>query len=135
MGLGVGVGLSLSSGAPLTPLAANPNYTNGGEIPEAPRGSGIQTVDGFRTRTPFQSEVSLQASYKLNLGGSRTVTLLADVFNLFDTRTVLMYDQWTQLTGPVPNPDFGAPITQVLAGAPPQFQTPRQIRLGARVSF
>ena len=27
---------------------------NGGEIPEAPRGSGIQTVDGFKTRTPFQ---------------------------------------------------------------------------------
>src|SRR5207244_5228625 len=68
MGLGVGVGLNLSSGAPLTPLAANPNYTNGGEIPEAPRGSGIQSIDGFTTRTPFQSEVSLQTSYRLNLG-------------------------------------------------------------------
>lgn len=134
-GLGIGVGLNLGSGAPLTPLAANPNYTNGGEIPEAPRGSGIQTVDGFKTRTPFQSEVSAQASYKLTLGGSRSLTLLADVFNLFNSQTVLMYDQWTQLTGPVPNPDFGAPITQVLAGAPPQFQTPRQIRLGARFSF
>jgi outer membrane receptor protein involved in Fe transport len=135
IGLGIGVGLNLSSGAPLTPLAANPNYANGGEIPEAPRGSGIQTIDGFKTRTPFQSEVSLQASYRLNLGGSRNITLLADIFNLFDTQTVLMYDQWTQLTGPAPNPDFGAPITQVLAGAPPQFQTPRQIRLGARFSF
>jgi hypothetical protein len=135
MGLGVGVGLNVSSGAPLTALAANPNYANGGEIPEGPRGSGIQTIDGFKTRTPFLSEVSLQASYKLNLGGSRNLTLLADVFNLFDTQTVLMYDQWTQLTGPAPNPDFGAPITQVLAGAPPQFQTPRQLRLGARFSF
>jgi hypothetical protein len=56
MGFGVGVGLNLSSGAPLTPLAANPNYTNGGEIPEGSRGSGIQTTDGFKTRTPFQSE-------------------------------------------------------------------------------
>jgi outer membrane receptor protein involved in Fe transport len=135
MGLGIGVGVNLSSGAPLTPLAANPNYTNGGEIPEASRGSGIQTIDGFKTRTPLQSDVSLQASYVLKLGGSRNVTLLADVFNLFDAQTVLMYDQWTQLTGPAPNPDFGAPITQVLAGAPPQFQTPRQIRLGARFSF
>jgi outer membrane receptor protein involved in Fe transport len=135
MGFGVGVGLNLSSGAPLTPLAANPNYTNGGEIPEGSRGSGIQTIDGFKTRTPFQSEVSLQASYKLILWASRNITLLADVFNMFDTQTVLMSDQWTQLTGPVPNPDFGAPITQVLAGAPPQFQTPRQIRLGARFSF
>jgi outer membrane receptor protein involved in Fe transport len=135
MGLGIGVGLNLSSGAPLTPLAANPNYTNGGEIPEAPRGSGIQTVDGFKTRTPFQTDFSAQLSYVIKLGGNRNVTLLADVFNLFDSQTVLMFDQWTQLTGPAPNPDFGAPITQVLAGAPPQFQTPRQIRLGARLSF
>ena len=135
MGLGFGLGLNLSSGAPLTPLAANPNYTNGGEIPEAPRGSGIQTIDGFKTRTPFQTNVDAQMSYVIKLRSSRNITLLADVFNLFDTQTVLMYDQWTQLTGPAPNPDFGAPITQVLAGAPPQFQTPRQIRLGARLSF
>jgi len=135
MGLGVGVGLTLSSGAPLTPLAANPNYTNGGEIPEASRGAGLQTIDGFKTRTPFQSTVDLQAAYVLKLGGARNVTLLADVFNLFDTQTTLMYDQWTQLTGPITNPDFGAPITHVLSGAPPQFQAPRQVRLGARFTF
>lgn len=135
MGLGVGVGMNLGSGAPLTPLAVNPNYTNGGEIPEGPRGSGIQTIDGFKTRTPFQTNVDLQASYRLRLGDNQNVTLLADIFNLFDTNTVTMYDQWTELDGPVPNPDFGAPITQVLGGSPPQFQPPRQFRLGARWSF
>ena len=135
VGLSFGAGLDLSSGAPLTPLAANPNYTNGGEIPEGPRGSGIQTIDGFRTRTPFQSLVSLQASYQFKLGGTRNFTVLADVFNLFNTQTVLMYDQWTQLTGPADNLDFGKPVTQVLGGAPPQFQTPRQVRLGARFFF
>lgn len=135
MGLGLGLGLNLSSGAPLTPLAANPNYANGGEIPEGARGSGFQTIDGFKTRTPFQKDLSFQAAYRVRFGGDRNLTLLADVFNLFDTQTVLMYDQWTQLTGPAPNPDFGAPITQVLLGAPPQFQTPRQVRLGARFSF
>jgi len=67
--------------------------------------------------------------------GSRSVTVLADVFNLFDAQTVLMYDQWTQLTGPAPNPDFGKPVTQVLGGAPPQFQTPRQVRFGVRFNF
>jgi hypothetical protein len=133
--IGVGMSLNLSSGAPLTPLAANPIYTNGGEIPEAPRGSGIQTIDGLKTRTPFLTDVALQASYVIKLGAARKVTLLAEVFNVFDTQRVTMYDQWTQLTGPVPNPDFGAPITQVLPGTPPQFQTPRQIRLGVRVSF
>ena len=135
IGFSVGAGIDLSSGAPLTPLAANPNYTNGGEIPTAPRGSGLQTVDGFKTRTPFQSLVNLQASYQFKVGGRRNFTVLADVFNLFDTKTVLMYDQWTQLTGPEDNPDFGKPVTQVLLGAPPQFQTPRQIRLGARFFF
>ena len=135
MGLGIGVGVNAGSGAPLTPLAAHPNYANGGEIPAAPRGSGIQTLDGFKKRTPVLTDVNLQASYKLRLGGNYNVTLLADVFNLFDSQTVLMYDQWTQLTGPAPNPDFGAPVTQVLGGAPPQFQAPRQVRLGARFSF
>src|SRR5262249_10818317 len=52
MGLNVGLGLNVSSGKPLTPFDPNPNYQNGGEIPDAPRGSGIQTVDGFKTRTP-----------------------------------------------------------------------------------
>jgi hypothetical protein len=135
VGLSLGAGVDLSSGAPLTPFAASPNYTNGGEIPEAPRGSGIQTVDGFKTRTPFQSLVNLQASYQFKLGGQRNFTVLADVFNLFDTQTVLMYDQWTDLTFTNPNPDIGKPITQVLLGKPPQFQTPRQIRLGARFFF
>jgi len=36
-------GLNVSSGKPLTALAANPVYQNGGEIPLTPR------VDGFLT--------------------------------------------------------------------------------------
>src|SRR5205823_11034834 len=70
-GLNVGVGLNVSSGKPLTPLAPNPNgnYQNGGEIPTAPRGSGIQVKtatgasDGTRTRAPVLSQVDLQAAY------------------------------------------------------------------------
>jgi hypothetical protein len=134
-GLNVGLSLNVVSGAPLTPLAANPSYDNGGEIPAAPRGSGIQTVDGFRTRTPVVTDVDLQASYKLNLGGRRALTLVADAFNLFNSQTVLMNDQWTELSFQVPNPDIGKPITQVLPGHPPQFQTPFQLRVGARLSF
>jgi len=135
VGVNVGLGMTFISGAPLTPLAANPNYSNGGEIPEAPRGSGIQTIDGFKTRTPFLKTVNAQVSYTLKFGGKTGVTLLADVFNLLNSQDAVMYDQWTQLTGPAPNPDFGAPITHVLLGFPPQFQTPRQVRLGARILF
>jgi outer membrane receptor protein involved in Fe transport len=92
-------------------------------------------VDGFKTRTPVLTNVDLQASYKFNLGGNRALTLLADAFNLFNTQKVTMYDQWTELSFQVPNPDFGKPITQVLSEHPPQFQSPFQLRVGARFSF
>jgi len=132
--LNLGVGINGSSGAPLTPLAPNPNYSNGGEIPTAPRGSGIQTVDGFITRAPFTTQVDFQAAYNLKMGGARRLTLLADIFNLFDQQTVLNYDAWTSLTfgGPA-NPNYGQPTSQIIAG--PQIQAPRQIRLGARFQF
>jgi hypothetical protein len=135
MGLSLGLGLTSGSGRPLTPFAANPNYDSGGEIPVAPRGSGIQTVDGFKTRTPWLTSLDAQASYALKLGGVRQVTLLADVFNLLNTQTVLLYDYWTQIDSSTPNPDFGKPISQLFGGAPPQFQTPRQIRFGLRFAF
>jgi hypothetical protein len=135
MGLRFGIGLTATSGKPLTPLAANPWYTNGGEIPEAPRGSGIQTVDGFRERTPFESQFDMQAAYSLNIGGNRRVTLLADVFNLFNTRRVTDYDSWTELGFGIPNPDFGQPIERLSGGSQPTFRTPFQLRFGARFEF
>jgi len=135
-GVNLGVGLNLSQGAPLTAFAAHPLYSNGGEIPETARGAGIDTVDGFKTRTPFLTQLDLQGSYKLKLGKRRNdLTLLADVFNLFDSQTALTYDQWTELSFGVPNPDFGKPETQVILGAPPQFQAPLSVRVGARFSF
>ena len=135
-GLNLGLGWNISSGKPLTALAPNPNYTNSGEIPTGPRGSGIQTIDGFKTRTPVQTQTDLQASYVVKLGGPRRVTLLADVFNVFNQTRVLDYDNYTSLSfGAGDNPDMGAPISNVFAGAPPQFQTPLQMRVGFRFEF
>ena len=88
-GLNLGGGVNVSSGAPLTPLAAHPNYTTGGEIPEAARGAGFETIDGFKTRTPVVGRVDMQASYRVPFGGAVHLTLLGDVFNLFDARTTL----------------------------------------------
>jgi len=134
-GFNLGTGVNLSSGKPLTPMAANPNYGSKGEIPTAARGSGIQTIDGFMKRTPFESQVDLQAAYALQLGGERRVTLLADVFNLFNERRTLNYNQNTQLNnGPV-DPDFGKPISTIFAGNPPQFQVPISVRVGLRYEF
>jgi len=136
--LNLGVGISLVSGKPMTPMDPNPNtnYQNGGEIPDAARGTGIQTVDGFKTRSPFQSQVDFQAAYQLKIGGVRQLSLMADIFNLFNQQTVLDYDAWTSITyGAGPNPNFGLPTTSVLSGNPPQYQIPRQIRLGVRFQF
>jgi hypothetical protein len=135
MGLNISAGLNLSSGKPLTALAANPNlnYQNGGEIPETPRGDGFQTSDGFRTRTPFQRDFDAHASYILRLG-TKNLVLLADVFNVFNSQTVLDYDNWTESTFGAPNPDFGrAGVSSVIAGQ--QIQAPRQVRVGARFEF
>jgi outer membrane receptor for Fe3+-dicitrate len=119
-----------------TPLAPNPSYSNGGEIPVAARGAGIQTVDGFKTRTPFQSQLDFQAAYDFKFGGSRKVSLMADIFNLFNQQTVLDYDNFTQITfGAGANPNAGLATSSVFAGNPPQFQTPRQARVGVRLSF
>ena len=135
MGLNLGTGINLSSGKPFTPLASNPNYANTGEIPMSARGSGILTIDGFKKRSPFESQVDMQASYALKMGGERRVTLLADLFNLFNQRRATSYDQNTMLTYPSPNPDFGKPISTIFAGNPPQFQAPFNARVGVRFEF
>ncbi len=134
-GLNVGLGVNLSNGSPMTPFAANPNYDSAGEIPEAARGTGIQTVDGFRTRTPFESQVDLQASYALKLAGGRKLTFVANVFNLFNERRVTFYDQATDLDASTINPDFGKPINTLLSGSPPQYQAPASFRVGIRFEF
>ena len=130
--LGIGLAFNGSSGKPLTPLAANPNYGNGGEIPTAPRGSGIQTIDGFKTRTPFEYQLDAQASYNLRFG-DRRITLLADAFNLFNLRRTVDYNAWTDLAFETPNPDFGTPTSQLVAG--PAFQAPFALRVGARFEW
>jgi outer membrane receptor protein involved in Fe transport len=136
-GLNAGVGVQMSSGKPLTPLAANPNinYQNGGEIPECPRGCGIQTIDGFKRRTPLMTDISGHIDYGFRLTSHQRIVLLADVFNLFNRQTVLDYDNWTETTFGALNPNFGQPTTSVIGGNPPQLQTPRQFRVGARFEF
>jgi hypothetical protein len=41
----------------------------------------------------------------------------------------------TTTIGTISNPNFGQPITSVLGGNPAQLQSPRQIRVGARLEF
>jgi hypothetical protein len=125
IGLNVGLGVTALSGTPLTPFAANPVYDSDGEIPEAPRGSGIETVDGFRQRTPWLTSVDVHADYAVPIGAGR-VLLLADVFNVFNRRSALDYDNYTEAAFGVTNPDFGRVL---------EYQEPIAARIGVRLNF
>jgi hypothetical protein len=132
-GFALGMGLNGISGKPLTAMAALPAYSNAGEIPMTPRGGGFETVDGFKTRTPAEWQVDLQASYSLNVGGARRVTLLADAFNIFNTRRPIDYNAAYESTFTVLNPDFGTHSSDNVSGQ--MYQQPFQLRFGARFEF
>jgi len=137
-GLTLAAGLNMSSGKPLTAFAANPVYQNGGEIPLTPRGEGFLTSEGIRARTPFTTVLDGHASYPVNFGGQRKLTLVADVFNIFNKETVSDYDSFVESTFGSLNPDFGvAGASSVPAArqAGQQFLPPRQLRVGARFEF
>jgi hypothetical protein len=126
-------GIELESGAPLTAFAAHPIYNGGGEIPLTARGAGFETSDGFKTRTPWTKPVNAEASYAVKISG-RDLHLIADVFNVFNTQTILDYDNFSELQFTVPNPDFGlAGASGVVSGQ--QFTAPRQVRVGVRYEF
>jgi outer membrane receptor protein involved in Fe transport len=59
------------------------------------------------------------------MGGSK-LTLLADIFNLFDQQATTDYDNYTESSFAAANPDFGLPF---------EYQTPRRIRLGVRLTW
>jgi carboxypeptidase family protein len=131
--LNLSLGLELESGAPLTAFAAHPIYGGGGEIPLTARGAGFQTSDGFRTRTPWTKPVNAEASYSFRAGG-RDLRLIADVFNVFNTQTILDYNNFSEIEFGEPNADFGlAGASGVISGQ--QFATPRQLRVGVRYEF
>ena len=133
--LNVGIGFFASSGQPLTALAAMPGYENGGEIPEGPRGSGILTTDGFKTRTPWEWTMDLHADYPLKLNqGRQRVVLIADVFNVTNRQEPTNYDNWTEITFGAVNPNYGQPTNGggVLSTG---YQAPRRFRLGARFEW
>jgi hypothetical protein len=126
IGVNLGIGLTAQSGTPLTALAANPVYTNAGEIPLTPRGEGFETVDGFRERSPWITSFDAHVDYRLQLFGDRELVLLADVFNLFDSQEVTGYDNYFEEEFPIPNPDFGRVLS---------YQAPRSLRIGARFGW
>ena len=138
----VGVGFNAGSGAPLTALAANPNYDNSGEIPETLRGGGIETAavsgcskcGGFRERAPALVTFDLHLDYTIKAGNQRLI-LFGDAFNLFNNQDPTAYDNYAESSFTVANPNYGLPIQAGVGGNPTSFNNPRQVRLGARFEW
>jgi hypothetical protein len=130
----VGAAINAGSGRALTGLYANPVYGNAGEIPDSPRGSGIQTVDGFLTRTPFEFVVDMRVDYTFKINKQQRLLVSADIFNLLNSQNPTWYDVYHDGGFQVPNPNFGQPVN---GGGSflTSFQTPRQARLGLRFEW
>jgi hypothetical protein len=132
--LNLGVGFNAGSGRPLTALAANPNYGSAGEIPLTLRGGGLETVDGFRTRTPFEYVLDLHADYTVGLGRERRLVLLADAFNLLNRQVATNYDTYVDQGFGSTNPNLGYPTDGGLSLAS-GYGAPLRVRLGARFEW
>jgi hypothetical protein len=124
-GLDLGGGFSVVSGQPLTAMTTDPVSGQTGYVPIGPRGRGMMTADGFKTRTPFVWALDLHAGYAFHIASGRLV-LVADATNVFNMQTVTSYDQRTELGFGVMNPDFGKRTS---------YQEPRQVRLGIRLEM
>jgi hypothetical protein len=129
----LGLGVNAGSGKSLTALAGNPAYGNSGEIPMTLRGEGFDTVDGFKARTAPEFTVDLHGDYGLNFGGRR-LTLLADVFNLFNRRIALDYDNYIESSPGTLNPNYGLAANGG-GSSTASFQAPISLRFGARFDW
>jgi hypothetical protein len=121
-GLTLALSAYYQSGTPLSRIGWWDGYA-GPELFITPRGS--------EGRSPSLYEIDLQGDYALQLGPV-TVHILASLFNALNRQQVTQVDQvwaFVQADNTSPTP------TNAHYGQGNQFQQPRTLRLGARVSF
>jgi hypothetical protein len=121
-GLTMSVSGFYENGTPLSRLGWWDAYSQA-EIFLSPRGTTGHTPDLY--------EMDLQADYGLQLGPV-TVHVLASLFNVLNRQQTMQVDQrWALIQGnnDLPNP------TNTSYGQGTQWQQPRTLRLGLRVSF
>jgi hypothetical protein len=145
-GMTVSEGLVISSGVPVS--AQGPEIVNGygdGTIFLQPRGSA--------GRTPTYWNMDLHADYKVPLkamGAHRSLNIVVDVFNAFNTHSALEYDQdyiYEGMAGIAPwedpanldaygNPKYNAALAKSpFFKTPILFQAPRTVQFGVRITF
>ena len=110
-----------ASGRPITELGAIPYYGSEERL-LSPRGA-LGRIDSITT-------LDLRAAYDLRLGGSQTIVLGVDIFNVFDAQAVTSVVENSEIDNftlePEPNGDFLRPAA---------YQTPRSIRLVVKYSI
>lgn len=132
--LNLGAGFNWGSGRSLTLLDSNPAYNNAGEIPDTLRGEGMQTVDGFKTRTAPDMAIDAHVDYTIKVNDKQRVVLMADAFNLANRQVALNYDNYRDRSFQVTNPNLGLPVNGG-GSSTTGFQAPRAIRVGARFEW
>ncbi|NTW84859.1 MAG: TonB-dependent receptor [Holophagaceae bacterium] len=125
MGLTLGFTARYMTGTPITSYLAHPVYENAGEIPVYGRG-----VEG---RLPSRFLMDLAAQYSFNLGTSKRLTLIANVFNTFNQQKVTALDTAMDLGINTVNPNYMRPTGVV--GGTPAYDAGRRVRLGVKFSF
>lgn len=102
--LNLGVGWNVMSGTPLSKFMAHPAYLNAGEVPIGGRGAF--------GRTPTQNYWDVKTEYTLPLQGDRhKLKLAADLFNVFNRKSITEIDQNAELSAGTENKDFLKPLT------------------------
>lgn len=141
----VGVSYQALSGGPLNVLSGSPLFGGGGGAFILPRGEG--------GRLPWVHTVDTNVTVGYRLAGSSVLSVSLDVFNLFNFQEVTSRDEvyttvavrpiaggkLADLPGKLVDYETGQPITGDIEsknfGRPTSYQAPRQVRLGARVTF
>jgi hypothetical protein len=123
--LTLGTGASVSTGTPITELAAHPIYLNSGEVPIAGRGN--------EGRTPTTGYVNFHGDYVMNLTERMHLRFGVDLFNIANTKRILYFNQNVDLQFGVPNVDFLKP--SLITGTTPNTSSGTQSPFNARVFF
>lgn len=120
--MSIGVSTYLKSGTPLTRYGFSDAYG---------RYEFFLTERGVEGRTPWIFDTDVHFGYPIEAGQFR-INLMADIFNLFNTRRAILLDQrWgfqeADNSSPTPvNPNYLQPVLRT---------APISMRMGVRVSF
>ncbi len=117
-GLNIGTGFHIESGLPMSNLAAHPVYLNAGEVPLGGR--------GILGRTPTDLRIDLHVDYPVKISERVKMGFIGDIFNITNTQTLRLINQFSESTFQQPNPDFKQPIS---------WYNPISLRLGLKLSF